>query len=83
MHKEKESEAIHMSRLKREDLQRKLVDLGFLTSKPFVYGYWNGYYHIYDKSNGENLITGSIRECYDYVTAFIQGMEYVIRTNKS
>lgn len=70
-----------MSRLKREDLERKIVVLGELTRKPFAYGYWNGYCHVYNKSNGENLITGSIRECYDYVTAFIHGMDFVIRHN--
>jgi hypothetical protein len=65
-----------MTRLKREDLQRKLDVLCVYTRKTYVYGIWNGFYHVYVKSNGEMLVTGSLRECYDYVTTFIKGMEY-------
>lgn len=65
-----------MTRLKREDLERELVELGEYTREPYVYGYWNDYYHVYIKTNGEMLITGTLRECYDYVKAFIQGIRY-------
>ena len=65
-----------MSRLKREDLERELVELCEYTKAPYVYGYWNGYYHVYIKTNGEMLVTGSLRECYVYVKAFIYGIRY-------
>lgn len=65
-----------MSRLKREDLERELVELVACTREAYVYGYWNGYYHVYIKTNGEMLITGTLRECYDYVKAFIYGIRY-------
>ncbi|UVY21097.1 MAG: hypothetical protein [Bacteriophage sp.] len=57
--------------IEREDLERELVDLGEYTREPYVYGY---YVHI--KTNGEMLVIGTLRECYDYVKAFIYGIRY-------
>lgn len=70
-----------MSRLNRSDLERKLVTLGTLTNKPYVVSMWNGYYHVYVKTNGEHLISGSLRGCYDYVTAFLHGINYTLDNN--
>ena len=67
-----------MSRITRKVLGERVKQLAELTSRNYVVGYWNGYSHIYNKSNGTMLITGTCRECKDVVDMFMYGYQSAI-----
>lgn len=62
-------------RLKMQDLQDEVKVINTLLMKDYVVGKWNGLCHVYKDSKGEMLITGTLRQCYDYCIAYIQGIE--------
>ena len=63
-------------RLKQVDLKSIVQNMTIYTGVEFRCGNWNGYWHVYEAKTGEMLITGSLRECYNYVQAFIRGINY-------
>lgn len=67
-----------MSRLNKSDLQILVSALRYHTNKDYTLGRWNGYWHIYDKVNGELLIAGTARECYNYMQAYLAGIIYAL-----
>ena len=67
-----------MSRLNKSDLDILVSALRCHTNKDYTLGRWNDYWHIYDKSNGESLIVGTARECYNYMQAYLAGISYAI-----
>lgn len=67
-----------MSRLSKSDLQILVSALRYHTNKDYTVGRWNGYWHIYDKGNGEMLVAGTARECYNYMQAYLAGILYVL-----
>ena len=63
-------------RLKQVDLKSIVQELSIYTNTEFKCGNWNGYWHVYEAKTGEMIITGSLRECYNYVQAFLRGVKY-------
>lgn len=61
-------------RLKMQDLEDEVSVINTLLMKDYVVGKWNGLYHVYTQSKGQALITGTLRQCYDYCIAYIQGI---------
>lgn len=48
-----------MKRLTKSILKESVEYLALLTKIDYVLGYWNGLVHVYNKSTGEILITGT------------------------
>lgn len=67
-----------MGRLKQSDLQVLVSRLRRQTNKDYTMGNWNGYWHIYNRSDGEMIITGTLRECYDFMQAYLAGILYAV-----
>lgn len=62
-----------MTRLTKSQLEELVYLLAIETGINFRTGYWNGLVHIYNKDNGAGLVTGTTRECYNYIEAFLHG----------
>lgn len=62
-------------RLKMQDLKDEVNVINILLMKDYVVGNWSGFYHVYTKSKGVMLITGTLRECYDYCVAYKHGIK--------
>lgn len=67
-------------RLSKNDLVSAVMRINALIDKDYVVGNWGGYYHVYTYSKGENLITGSLRECFNYCVAFTHGIREAIKS---
>ena len=67
-----------MFRMTKKVLEERVSQLSELTNRMFVVGYWNGMSHVYDKSTGENLSTGTLRECKNAVDMFMYGYKQAI-----
>lgn len=67
-----------MARLKQSDLQVLVSRLRRYTNKDYTMGNWNGYWHIYIRHDGEMLISGTTRECYDFMQAYLAGILYAV-----
>lgn len=62
-------------RLKAQDLKDVVDTINIFLMKDYVVGNWNGYYRVYTKSKGDLLITGTLRECYNYCIAYKHGVK--------
>lgn len=62
-----------MKRLTKSVFEESVNYLRELTNCNYTVGYWNGFAHVYNKSSGEMLFTGTLRECKDAVDMFIMG----------
>lgn len=67
-----------MSRLNKSDLEVLVARLRRQTNKDYTLGNWNGYWHIYNRTDGEMIISGSTRECYDHMQAYLAGIQYAV-----
>lgn len=67
-------------RLSKNDLKEVVKNINNLIGKDYVVGHWNGYYHVYTHSNGEGLISGTLRECYNYCIAFKHGIRVAFKS---
>ena len=67
-----------MEKLKKRILKERVDYLALLTKRDYVVGYWNGLVHVYIRSKGTMLITGTLRECKDAVDMVILGYELAI-----
>lgn len=70
-----------MTRITKKVLEERVEQLAVLTNTNFVVGYWDGYSHVYNKSSGAMLITGTCKECKDAVDMFMYG--YQVTLSKS
>lgn len=68
-----------MKRLTKSILKERVEYLALLTKIDYVLGYWNGLVHVYNKSTGEMLITGTLRQCKDGVDMVILGYNLAIK----
>lgn len=50
-----------MKRLTKSNLEARVDYLALLTKRDYVVGYWSGLVHVYNKSSGAMLITGTLR----------------------
>ena len=67
-------------RLSKHDLEIIVMRINHLIGKDYVVDKLNGYYHVYSFSEAENLIAGSLRECYNYCIAFIAGIREAFKS---
>lgn len=59
-------------------MEARVEYLALLTKRDYVLGYWNGLVHVYNKSTGEALIIGTLRQCKDGVDMVILGYNLAI-----
>ena len=62
-------------RLRMQDLKDEVSIINIFLMKDYVVGNWNGFYHVYTESEGEMLIVGTLRQCYDYCVAYKKGIK--------
>lgn len=67
-----------MGRLKKSDLEVLVARLSRQTNKDYALSSWDGYWHIYNRTDGEMIISGTTRECYDYMQAYLAGILYAV-----
>lgn len=68
-----------MKRLTKSNFEARVDYLALLTKRDYVPGYWSGLVHVYNKSTGAVLITGTLRQCKDGVDMVILGYNLAIR----
>ena len=68
-----------MKRLTKSNLEARVDYLALLTKRDYVVGYWSGLVHVYNKSSGAMLITGTLRQCKDGVDMVILGYNLAIK----
>ena len=68
-----------MKRLTRSNLESSVDYLALLTKRDYVVGYWTGLVHVYNKSTGQVLITGTLRQFKDGVDMVILGYNLAIK----
>ena len=72
-----------MKRLTKSEVESRVTYLALLTKRDYVIGYWSGLVHVYNKSTGAMLITGTLRQCKDAVDMTILGYNLAIKDYRS
>lgn len=62
-----------MERLTKKMMDERLKQMRKLTGLNLGFSYFNGYTHLYNMENGENIITGTSRECFDAMYFYMLG----------
>ena len=62
-----------MTRLTKKMMDERLNQMRKLTGLDLKFVYFNGYTHLYNNQNGENIITGTNRECFDAMYFYMLG----------
>ena len=62
-----------MTRISKKVLKERVSQLAVLTNNDYTVGFWNSLAHVYVKSTGTMLITGTKRECKEADDMFIYG----------
>lgn len=66
-----------MARLTKKQFEDYLETLSSRTGLALKAVYWNGVVHIYNKENNVIMMSGNMRKCYDYITAFHTALTHI------
>lgn len=62
-----------MKRLTKKIMDERLEQMRKLTGLDLDFVYFNGYVHLCNLQNNENIITGTNRECFDAMYFYMLG----------